>query len=695
MEEDDSWARYEYSEDTMAGTQTHKAIVSKYPSQSTSAAENLCTVFETTSSSADYLDANGDAGTDSVDELVVVTIEKDLGTEIARNYSVHGNNGTDTDFVWSIQCREAGAAWNASTNLVTKTWSDQFDGDSNVRHTQRVERPNGNITLYSYTTENHGTYGTLDVTTVKSGSPNMAGDDIVYGTKSVSKRSATGANIVSETWQVESGSDVGLLSRSEVTSVDSFGRATQMTYLDGTSSSMSYGCCGVESSTSRQGLTTTYTYDSLNRLDQQIEAVGTDGQIVTSYEYDALGRQTKVTRGGVVQSEATYDVAGRMASSEDAEEKLTYYTYGTESETGNDYEEQRVYPHSKASGPIQVTWTDGQGRTVRSFLASTTSADWSPSAPSGTETLTELSRSVMIYDHRGHHLRHGSALAEDDGFGSAGDDIVRYDFVGSNRAVRKSYETPGIRLDYFGGTSDTYAGLDRFGRITEQLWEHYNTGTGASEGDVFRIEHGYDRASNRLYADNATYKSAAQVYSYDNLHRLTDFESGKISSAKDDIEDHWRTRHTSWTLDPLGNQPGVEAYRISGDWFDTAYNDANEIEDASGHDRHVRSNRGKTGREDQFGSSATESNWENIGGSDDFDIHTTNAGYLTVTQVGADTFDSETEEEARAILLFGEAMGTTRGVIMFNIPSALSGYGAEAGVVFGYKSANDYWLSAS
>jgi hypothetical protein len=40
---------------------------------------------------------------------------------------------------------------------------------------------------------------------------------------------------------------------------------------------------------------------------------------------------------------------------------------------------------------------------------------------------------------------------------------------------------------------DQYVGLDRFGRVVDQWWATYNTGTGAVTGTVDRFQYGYDR----------------------------------------------------------------------------------------------------------------------------------------------------------------------------------------------------------
>jgi hypothetical protein len=38
--------------------------------------------------------------------------------------------------------------------------------------------------------------------------------------------------------------------------------------------------------------------------------------------------------------------------------------------------------------------------------------------------------------------------------------------------IRIDYPEPSVRLDLWGGTSGTFAGIDRFGRVTDQRWQN-------------------------------------------------------------------------------------------------------------------------------------------------------------------------------------------------------------------------------
>src|SRR4030095_12150981 len=79
-----------------------------------------------------------------------------------------------------------------------------------------------------------------------------------------------------------------------------------------------FACCGLSSSTDRDGVTTDYIYDGIGRL------VGsTRLGITTTNVLDAVGRVLSTVRKGtdgtfIVQHQALYDSAGRLLSETNA-----------------------------------------------------------------------------------------------------------------------------------------------------------------------------------------------------------------------------------------------------------------------------------------------------------------------------------------------------------------------------------------
>ncbi|MCI0491911.1 MAG: hypothetical protein L0Z07_03125 [Planctomycetes bacterium] len=80
---------------------------------------------------------------------------------------------------------------------------------------------------------------------------------------------------------------------------------------------------------------------------------------------------------------------------------------------------------------------------------------------------------------------------------------------------------PDVKLDLYGSTAGTYAGLDRFGRTVDQSW-YNNTGSPVA---VDRIKYGYDHAGNRTWREDTVAKAQStpkyqdEFYTYDGLGR--------------------------------------------------------------------------------------------------------------------------------------------------------------------------------
>jgi YD repeat-containing protein len=121
------------------------------------------------------------------------------------------------------------------------------------------------------------------------------------------------------------------------------------------------------SETASSGIETTYTYDPLNRIKTQTKkgvAAGggfsAQADLVTSFEYDADGRQTSVKlgqgTGGLISSRA-YDKAGRVIREIDPAGLTTTYHYSNGSRT------QKVY-RPGGSTEISDHYVDGQSKSI-------------------------------------------------------------------------------------------------------------------------------------------------------------------------------------------------------------------------------------------------------------------------------------------------------------------------------------------
>ncbi|ACB76347.1 hypothetical protein Oter_3067 [Opitutus terrae PB90-1] len=291
------WVRFAYD-----GQQRVTKRIEPWLNAAPDAAESACVV-----TTYDYTPLTTTTGLAPLPKAPRTTVVSVLGTETARSYDHYENNVHR-----SIVAVKSGAAWDDATNLVTTTThvaSGVFAGN-----VASVLSPDGTMAFYEYRKEATG-----EVTTVRRGAPNAARNAIVDGTITTSRQNRQGNEIASSVVDVASGLKIDERTALET---DAAGRVLSWHYLDGSTSSIEYGCCGIDSETDRRGITTTYDYDALKRVSVQHRQ-----GITTLYEYDVLGRVTKTTRRGtdasnivtsrteyldaLGESVDTYDAAGR------------------------------------------------------------------------------------------------------------------------------------------------------------------------------------------------------------------------------------------------------------------------------------------------------------------------------------------------------------------------------------------------
>jgi len=277
----------------------------------------------------------------------VTTVETIQEQEISRRYTVYRPGE-----VRDIQAMTPNADWDNPTNLVTTTWT--YLGGLFEGRVKSIIRPDGTMSIYQYQYVPSGGGSNL-ITTVSTGQPNGGGTAIANGTKTVTTANQAGVTIREETHDITDENDT-LLAWSEAVSIDDFGRATQINYSDGTSVTNVYGCCGISSTTDREGNTTAYAYDALKRL-----ATTTRAGITTSNNYDAAGNVLSTVRIGtdnstITLNSSTYDVAGRLTSSTDGVTNTTSYSEIIDS-NGHRIK-TATYPDSTTR--IETYYQDGQ-----------------------------------------------------------------------------------------------------------------------------------------------------------------------------------------------------------------------------------------------------------------------------------------------------------------------------------------------
>ncbi|MBI3418204.1 MAG: hypothetical protein HY043_23180 [Verrucomicrobia bacterium] len=238
-------------------------------------------------------------------------IEYVLGQEVRRKYFVYL-----TCEKREIVCVAPGAAWNDSANLVTitKRVPSGFYKDELLY----VKAPDGTLTTYTYSTNS-----TSQTTTVDTGKPDTTGTNVVDGTRSINIVGVAGQTLTNSVVDILSGIT---LSQDIYSNFDTQQRAQRVDHLDGTFETMSYGCCGLDSQTDRDGVTTSYAYDNLKRKISETRL-----GITMLYTYDGAGRVVKVVRQGtdatqVTLKQSAYDMAGRLIAETNAVGVVTTYS---------------------------------------------------------------------------------------------------------------------------------------------------------------------------------------------------------------------------------------------------------------------------------------------------------------------------------------------------------------------------------
>ena len=237
------------------------------------------------------------------------------GQEIARTFYVI-SPGEER----KIQCQTPGAAWNAPDNLVTVT--RKYTDGPFANELKSVSYPDGTVDLYQY--EISGDNQRL-TTTIYRGGPNADRNGIVKGTKTVTVIGLGAETILRQVTDVES----GLLVEQEVhTTPDDAKNAHRIDYLDGTHETSTYGCCGlVETYADRDGMVTSYAYDTLDRI-----MATTRNGITEMQALDPVNRVLSRTRQGsdgnqIVLERNTYDLAGRVLTKADVRSGRTTFAY--------------------------------------------------------------------------------------------------------------------------------------------------------------------------------------------------------------------------------------------------------------------------------------------------------------------------------------------------------------------------------
>ena len=204
----------------------------------------------------------------------------------------------------------------ANIKTVTTYYTDSGPTEGLVKS---VKYDDGTMTFTEYAFDVNGLpTGTTEYT----GQPNTAETAIVDGTVTVTEQNAAGELVSKVVRHIPSNI---VLASATYSNFDDLNRPGRVTFLDGTHEDRVYDCCGLETFTDRDGVVTQYGYDAINRHTTTARL-----GITTVKTLDAAGNVKQLTRTGtdnsqIIVRKATFDLAGRQLTEENALTGTTAY----------------------------------------------------------------------------------------------------------------------------------------------------------------------------------------------------------------------------------------------------------------------------------------------------------------------------------------------------------------------------------
>ncbi|HWB11547.1 MAG TPA: RHS repeat-associated core domain-containing protein [Pirellulales bacterium] len=201
-----------------------------------------------------------------------------------------------------------------------------------------------------------------------------------------------------------------------------------------------------------------------------------------------------------------------------------------------EYQEHNGAVNTSTSVNVQYQYANGSSNTIR------------PTAliyPNGRVLNLSYGTSGAIDDA----LSRIVSLIDSDGVTHLAD----YTRIGAHTFVQQASAQPQIAWSLINGTGiNPYTGLDQFNRTVDNRW--YGT---ATNRDLERIEHGYDRVGNRLWRRNTVAEGAGvnidELYGIDGIYRLQSVHRGYLDATNRSIVSGTLNFSQIWGLDATGN----------------------------------------------------------------------------------------------------------------------------------------------
>ena len=132
----------------------------------------------------------------------------------------------------------------------------------------------------------------------------------------------------------------------------------------------------------------------------------------------------------------------------------------------------------------------------------------------------------------------------------AAEAIVEYDYIGVGRVLERRSPINDTRLTYLNDAGDTDIGYDGQRRTVEL--RHLRD---ADNSLIVGFQYGYDRMNNRLFKRLLHSPANSELYEYDSVYRLIDFQRGILNDEGNAITTPSTDalQQQEWKLDGVGN----------------------------------------------------------------------------------------------------------------------------------------------